>query len=279
MKLRELPHSCDKFYLDGGYVSRNNYVVINDRNEVFRNGRLIRLAEECSLGHPKVQIISPEYFLLIDSDKDSPSEDRVPNAWVVNNEGGIEKSFYLGPVHRVIVTKNNIVCSYTDSVLFTNSEFGKNGLVVFDMSGKSLFEYYRDEKEDEKLNWIENYAFLAAGKHSVYYLPLYTCAIIELSLIDFSSKIILELPKAEELKNDEFWNPKAFSKKGDDWIFITPGIDRLSSRIFLLNPKGEVEEIGRCCFSGFPKGKKGGKFFVPFSGGPGKDRKCQNVEV
>ena len=279
MKITELPHSCDEFYFDGDYVSIDNYVLVNDRKEVFRNGNLLKLEKECSLEHPRVQIISPEYFLLIDSEKRSPLERQEPNAWIVNNSGGIEKSFYLGGVHKVIVTENNIVCSYTDSELFTNSEYGGDGLVVFDMNGESLFEYYRDEKEDKKLNWIENYAFLEGGDNSVYYMPLFLLSIIELNLTDFYSKIILELPKAEEQKNNDFCNSKAFSKKGEDWIFITPSIDRLSSRMFLLNPKRDGEEIGRCCFSNFPKGKKGGKFFVPFSGGPGKDRKCQFVEI
>lgn len=257
----------------------DNYVVINDRKEVFRNGDLIELEKKCSLVLPKVKIISSEYFLLIDSEKPYQSKKREPNAWIINNKGRVENYFYLGSVRQVITTQNHIVCSYSDSQLGTNCEFGQHGIVVFDTSGNSQFEYYRDEDKSSQLGWIENYAFFKEDNNSIHYMPYSTFAIIEFSLIDNSSKILIDLPKEEELQNNSFWNPKAFSKKDKDWLFITPDIENFNSRIFKMNTRKTIEQIGTCCFSHFPQGLKNGRFFVPFSGGKGNHRKCQFIEI
>ena len=103
--------------------------------------------------------------------------------------------------------------------------------------------------------------------------------IVEFHLADFSSKIVCQLPDESELKNNFFWNPKAFSKKGTDWFFITPDRENDNSRIFKMDAQKRIIQIGTCCFSNFSKGLTSGRFFVPFSGGNGKVRKCQLIEL
>lgn len=279
MKITELPHDCDTFFLNGDFVTIENYVLINDRKEIFRNGKLLKINGDCSFDYPKVKIISSNQFILVDSEKPISSTDQRPNAWIVNNQGEIEQSFYLGCVHRMITTENYIICSYSDSVLGTEWKYGQNGLVVFDYNGSSQFEYYRDEEKNKRINFMENYAFLKKDEDTIYYMPYMDFPIVEFSLVDFSSKVLFRLPNLEKLKNDSFWNPKAFSKKGNDWFFITPDIENSNSRIFKMNTQNKIEEIGKCCLSFFPKGLQDGSFFIPFSGGLGNQRRCQFIEI
>jgi len=277
MKITEISHDCDKFFLNGDFVSMNNYVVINDRNEIIRNGKILEKKGDYSIGHPKLSIISSNLFILVDGDMPS---DTGPNAWVINNKGLIENSFFLGGVNRMITTKNHIICSYSGSAFDTDLKYGQNGLVVFDFNGKSLFEYYRDEEKSKWINFFkENYAFLKKNEDLIYYLPYENYSIVAFSLVDFSSKVLFQLPDEKVLNNDSFWNPHAFSKKGNDWFFITPDRENSNSRIFKMDAQKRIEQIGTCCFSFFPKGLKDGRFFVPFSGGFGHQRKCQLIEI
>lgn len=276
MKITEIPHDCDKFFLNGDLVSMQNYVVINDQKEIFRNGVRLDIKVDYSYSHPKVSIISSNQFLLVDSDKPKNSSDTSPNAWVINNNGEIEQSFFLGVVHRMITTNNYIICSYTDSQLDSNWKYGQNGLVVFDFNGKSLFEYYRDEEKSKWLNFLENYAFFKKNDQLIYYLPFHNDSIVAFSLVDFSSNVLLQFSFP---KNHSLGYPKAFSKKGNDWFFITPDRENSNSSIFKLDTQKQIQQIGTCCYSNSPKGFKGGKFFVPFSGGFGNQRKCQLVEI
>ena len=279
MKKTEIPIDCDKYFLNGDFISQENYVLINDRKQIFRNGELLEIKGNYTFVFPKVRIISDNQFLLVDSEKPYEANNKDPNAWVINNNGKIEYALFLGSVNQMILTKKHIIASYSDSQLDTHWKYGQNGLVVFDFEGNSLFEYYRDEGKSKCLNFIENYAFLEKDKDTIYYMPYEKFPIVEFSLIDFSSKVLFNLPDEKSIEMNHFWNPKAFSKKGENWYFITPDIENNFSRIFKMNLKMEIEEIGTCCFSHFPKGLKEGCFFVPFSGGKGLQRKCQYIEV
>lgn len=279
MKIINIPIDCNNYFLNGDFISEENYVLINDRNQIFRNGKLLKIKDNYSFNFPKVRIISEDKFLLVDSDKPYESRHTKSNAWIINNKGRAEYSFYLGIVNRIIVTRKYIIASYTDYQLDTNWRYGQNGIVVFDFKGNSLFEYYRDEERSKRLNFIENYAFLEKDEQTIYYMPYQKFPIIEFSLIDFSSKVLLHLPDEDEIEMNKFWNPKAFSKKGENWYFVTPDIENGFSRIFKMGSKNEVEEIGKCCFSHFPKGMKEGKFFIPFSGGNGFQKRCQFIEI
>ncbi len=279
MKITDIPHDCKKFFLNGAFASMENYVLINDEKEIFRNGRLFKIKGNYSCEHPKLEILSSKKFILIDSGLHTNSKDERGNAWIINENGQIEKSFFLGSVHRILATKKYLICSYIGSQLDTNWKYGQNGIVVFNYEGESKFEYYKDEAKHKWLNWIENYSFYKQSENSIYYMPYPKFPIVEFRLTDFSSEIRFQIPSENELGVNEFWNPKAFSKKGNDWFFITPDIEKSYSRIFKMNSKKRVEQIGTCCFSHFPKGMEGGKFFIPFSGGTGKQRKCQFIEI
>ena len=275
MKITEIQHTCDNFFFNGDATSPENYVIINDHFEVFRNGRIIQLDSKCSLGFPILKVISPEQFILVDAEKPYTSKNEEPNAWIINNSGKVEKELNLGSVHKIVATKNYIICSYTDAQLFTNFKYAQNGLVVFDKNGQSQFEYYRDVDLSKNPRWLENYAFLKKNETTIYYFPFDLSAIVEFSLVDFSSKVLFYLPQI----NGFPFLPKAFSKKGDDWYFIIPEKEQDNSKVLKLDTKNNLEEIGTCCFSHFPKGMIGGKFFVPFSGGLGSQKKCQFIEV
>lgn len=285
MKITEIPFECDNFFIGGDFKSANNYVIVNDRSQIFRNGKLLKIDSDLNFKNLAVSIISDHQFLLVEREiSTKESKDEIPNSYLINDKGEIENIFYLGSVMNIISTKENIICSYSDAQLDTQKydgkgfKYGTNGLVVFDLNGNSVFEYYRDEEKSKWLNFIYNYAFHEGNYEIVYFLPYTNWKIIEFSLKDFSSKVICSLPESEKIINT-FWNPFGFSKKGEDWFFITPDYENWCSRIFKMNSKKEIEEIGRCCFSTSPKSIKGGKFFVPFSGGDGKKSNCQLIET
>ncbi|MFK7969601.1 MAG: hypothetical protein AB8F95_04495 [Bacteroidia bacterium] len=271
MKITELPHTCDQYFLDGSFVSMNNYVVINDRMEVFRNGKVITLQEPILTKWLRVRVLSPNRFLVVADHFETGEEN--PNGWIINNEGLIEKAIYLDDVYCVFSTEKYIITSSNESVY-------PNRIAVFDWNGKEVFIY--DNEAQEKTNspgFWENYAFLGKDERSIYFMPYTDFPLIEFNLIDFSAKVVATVPSEKELGNDSFWNPKAFTKKGEDWYFITPDYDHFCSRVFRMNPAKEIEEIGQCCFSILPKGLPGGKFFVPYSGNNPNNNTCQIVEI
>ena len=278
MKITEISHNCNHFFLNGDFVSFNNYVIINDLKEVFRNGRRLETQGNYSFEFPKVKILSSDRFLLIDSGKSKSAEDQRKNAWIISNNGIIEKSFYLGSVQKVVTTEKYIICSYSDSQLDTSWKYGRNGLVVFDYNGQSKFEYYRDD-QNSNISMLENYAFLTKNEDVIYYMPYPNFSIVEFNLLDFSSRVVCQIPNSNELNNDFFWNPKAFTKKGKNWFFITPNIEKEKSLIFKMDTQKRIEQIGDCCFSQFPQGIQDGRFFIPFSGGKSNSRKCQIIEI
>lgn len=243
MKITEIAHNCKDYFYDGDFVSSDNYVLINDCKEVFRNGQKIELEKCCSLDFPRVSIISSEQFILVDSEKPYKFGEGQANAWIINNEGKVEKSLYLGSVHKLITTSKYIVCSYTDGTLFTDWKYAQNPLVIFDFDGLSQFEYNKDVKQIDWIEMIENYSFLEKDKNTVYYLPYDSFPVVELSLKDFSSKVVLYLPNEKEIQNGLFWNPKAFTKKGEDWFFITPNLENKNSNIFKNNRKCQLVEV------------------------------------
>lgn len=279
MQVHLFPEPCKHYFLDGDFKDWENYVLINDRKKVFRNGRQIKLDPRCTLEFPRVCLLPDNYFLLVDAELSSSAMDQSPNAWVINSKGGIETTFYLGAVHRLMATQKHLICSYGDGLLDTDWVYATNGLVVFDDAGNSQFEYYRDTPKEHSLNFLENYAFLPKSEQSIYYFPYGDFfKIVELSLTTFTSTVQLDLSTIPSLRNQkDFWNPKALTKKENDWFFITPDLTNEHSKIFKLDQTGELEQIGTTCFSTYPRGLATGGFFAPYSGGNQRQPWCQVI--
>lgn len=282
MKITELPYSCDGWFPDCDYISEDNHVVINDRKEIFRNGNQLKLPKECTAEFPKTRILTKDHFLLIDSAKPDHSDDEAANAWVVNTNGKVEKSIFLGGVHRMFITPSLILASYTDSQLSYDVKYGKHGIVAFDLNFNSLFEYFRDIDMKDRVSMIENYGFFVDSDSKIYFLPYPKFSIEELDMENLSSREVVLLPSYEELGMPEFWNPNSFLKKDDDWYFITKDYQDASaffSRIFKMTPQKKIEEIGQCCFSYNPQGYAGGRFVVPNHHAIGNYKRCQIIEL
>ena len=147
MKITELQHDCDAFFLAGDFISTHNYVVINDRKEIFRNGEPLVLREPMIWENPRVQILSDTRFLMVEPDDDNPSPS-VPNAFILTETGEVEKAFCLGDVHQMIATETSLVISSSEC---TDS----NRLAVFDFDGKRLYEYDQQAAESNKVNFWE----------------------------------------------------------------------------------------------------------------------------
>ncbi|MEM7373700.1 MAG: hypothetical protein AAF587_34075 [Bacteroidota bacterium] len=293
MQVIQFPYSCNEFFKDADYLSHDNYIVINDRDEVFWNGSLLKIKGECSFDFPKVKIIPGNKFLLVDSERSLGKTKNKGNAWIINNYGEIEKTFYLGGVQNLLVTSTRILASYSECELDTSRIFHENtpqksfssqSLVAFNNSGEILFEYYRDTKDDDLIFFMENYAFLYKDEESVYFMPYLFSSnpqlpIVELDVNDYSTQIIFYLSEVEGLL-DDLSLPIAFSKKGKDWFFITPDRKKMShSTVYKISETRVVEIVGECAMSFQSKGLPGGKFLLPTTYEKGKPAKCQLLEL
>ena len=106
LKITTFPFDCDSFFLGGDFISAENYVLINDRNQIVRNGILLEMPISLVFTNASVavKIISPTLFLLVN--RDIICNDILnarPNTWIINNKGEIEKAIYLGSVDKIMV--------------------------------------------------------------------------------------------------------------------------------------------------------------------------------
>lgn len=98
LKITTFPFDCDSFFLGGDFISAENYVLINDRNQILRNGILLEMPISLVFANASVavKIISPTLFLLVN--RDIVCNDILnarPNTWIINNKGEIEKAILV----------------------------------------------------------------------------------------------------------------------------------------------------------------------------------------
>ncbi len=258
---------------DGDFLSPDDYILITDQGKIYRNTKeilhSIKFSEHL---FPRIRIITENRFIVTDGEL-LTGED---NAWIFDESGKIEKSFYIGSALKMLVTKTRIIVSYSDAQLDSNWKHATNALVIFDYEGNSLFEYYRDMKEEDRVAILENYALLKKDENTIYFMPIcfsstHSFPIVELSLIDYSQKVLFYLideDRKEKFIPEKFYNPSAFTKKGDKWYFLSrdtgdPEHKNLRSVIFEMDSNRHIREIGECAFSVRMRGLPNGKFSVP----------------
>jgi len=131
------------------------------------------------------------------------------------------------------------------------------------MNPTFYFKYYNNDYKSKIIQWWEVYSFLCS-REDVIYLQVYPgMSIVKFKLNNFESRVNYEMPTEKELNQNDFWNPKAFTKVGDDWYFITPDRDNVISKIFKMDSNKGIELFGTCRFSQTPKGMKDGMFILP----------------
>jgi len=281
MIIHEIPHPFSQFMRDGDILSPNNFLLIDEKNTIYRNG--VKINIQLDIKYPIVRIISDDYFLLIDGDNDKVKN----NAWIIHTNGTIENSFYIGQATNVILTKSNLIVAYSESSLDTDRMFRNNhiskerykkdvsseGLAVFDFQGNCLFKYMTDAKDPEFIPFIEICSFLKKDEDNIYLLArLFTrgIAILEFNSKNYTMKNILNIPEIFD-----YDLPKAMTKKNDDWYFLATNpnyieieegnFNSLKSYLFKLDKMLLIEKIGECCFSNKMHGNNDGSFSVPLS--------------
>lgn len=279
MKITEILLDCEDHFLDGDFVSMENYLLINSNQQVIRNGGFLKVKGEISLQYPRVKIISSEKFILVEGEGISNHKENKPNAWIISNDGTIEHSFFIGAINKLITTNRFIIASYHDSAMGLGQEYANNQIVVFDHSGLKLFGYRENDDEKKKVAFQQNYAFFKENEKCIYFLPYPGFSIVKFNLLDFTSQTIFELPKDQSAIPNAFWNPVAFSKRGENWYFLTSDSESLVSRLFRVDSNMLIEEMGDFHFSTNPKGLKDGRFFIPFELGNTVKKRCKIVEV
>jgi hypothetical protein len=286
MTINEIKHPFNSRIHDGDIISKTNFLLIDDENRIYRNGKKINI--KLKLEWPIVRIISDDFFILIDSDSSMQKD----NAWIINNNGTIERSFYIGNATDVILTKTHIVASYSKCSLDTSRIFtisyknpdyetcleklsskkalSREGLAVFDFRGNCLFKYMTDASDEDFIPFMEVCSFLKKDEDTIYLLPyLFNdgLAILEFSLKNYSLKNVLNL---EEIVAENYF-PRAMTKKHGNWYFLMTNyeemekgdINNLKSHLFKMKSSQRLEKLGECCFSVKMHGNYDGSFSVP----------------
>lgn len=278
MIIHKIIHPFSTHICDGDILSENNFLLIDEKNNIYRNG--IKINIKMDLEFPIIRIISDDHFILVDGDSNKKKD----NAWIIHNNGTIENAFYIGNAFNIILTESNIIAAYSECSLNTERIFkhtanpsekdvSSEGLAVFDLQGSCLFKYMSDAKEENIIPFISIYSFLRKDEDNIYLLAyLFTrdIAILEFNLNSYSIKHILNIPEAFDCNL-----PRAMTKKNDDWYFLTTNpnhteieqgnLNSLKSYLFKLDKMLFVEKIGECCFSNKMHGNDDGSFSVPLS--------------
>lgn len=271
MKVKSIELNTNEIITDGDFISIDNYIIIDASGLIIWNGEKIELPFKHSLDFPRIKLLANGKFIFIDGARN----ENVKNAWIINQNLEVEKSLILGTVQNIIFSENYLLCSYSHT---DTSNLGNTGLTVFNQDSKQLFSYYKNDYKEKELQWFEVYSFLKEEDQKIFYMIYPTFSIVEFDK-EFKSKIICEIPNEEIIKRDDFWNPKAFTRKGDDWYFITPDRKNKISRIFKMHVNKKIECIGTCGFSFTPKGLENGRFFVPIQNPIQRKGKFEIIEV
>ncbi|BDD03887.1 hypothetical protein [Aureibacter tunicatorum] len=286
MTINEIKQSFNTAILDGDIISKTNFLFIDDENIVNRNGKKINLG--LKLEWPIIRIISNDYFILVD--RDSSSNKKI-NAWIINTNGTIESSFYIGNALDLIVTQNGIVTSYSKCSLDTSRIFSttyrspnyvsdieeasskkfihSEGLAVFDFKGNCLFKYMSDSRGKNFIPFKEIYSFLKKDENTIYLLAdLFEggFTILEFSLNNYNVK------KKQNLKEIIPKNhlPRAMTKIDNTWYFLMINfeemekgdLDNLKTYLFKMKNTQILDKVGECCFSVKMHGNLGGSFSI-----------------
>ena len=277
MIIHEINQSCNSYFYSGDITSKKDFLLIDDLKRITTNGKEIK--PKIDLEHPIIRSISKDYFIIVDGEPNDRSE----NAWIIDFEGKIKKSFFLGNATDFALTRSKIIVSYSKCELDTSRIFrydssslenqgnlpiSSEGLAVFDFDGNCLFKYMSDARKEDFIEFQEVYSFFVDEKNRVYLLSYLFdggFSILEFELDNYSMKRLIDLNGIL----DEKYLPKAMTKKNEDWYILVNNYEDIlnanfKSQIMKYHNKS-VEKIGECCFSVKMKGNKDGTFSVPIS--------------
>ncbi len=210
------------------FNSINDFMYIDENSNIYRNIGSIEVKDIVFGLSPMIKIISEDLFVLINRDGIKNSN----NCWIINNEGSIKSTFFIGSPQEIIATKDYIIVSYSNSMLDSNSVFGDAQIVVFDFKGNIIFKY-NSESNKTKFPFLENKSFVKKDEDTIFFMPYGDInsksdfSIIEFSLIDFSSKILFHLPNFYNKEKELYLT--AFTRKGSYWYFFDQNITEWSS--------------------------------------------------
>lgn len=283
MIIHEIMHPSDSFIFNGDIISESDYLLIDEQKRIFRNHKKINLSIDVKW--PIGKIISDDSFILIDGDTVNIKD----NAWIIHNNGTIKSSFFIGNATDIILTKSNIVASYSKCELNTNRIFARldsknepnkkkissEGLAVFDFQGNCLFKFMSDAKDEDFIPFMEIDSFLKIDEEKIYLIAQLfegNVSVLEFNLKNYSMKKILNL---SEILGEKYLLG-AMSLKNNNWYFLGTkdyeiygtqkgDLNNLKSYLLKLNDDLSVELLGECCFSCRMQGNSDGSFSVPSS--------------
>lgn len=198
---------------------------------------------------PMVRWLGDEEVLLVSS----RTEDQVPNAFVLDREGKLVRSFWVGDgVHDICVRSGKVVVGYFDEGVFGSEGPNNSGLAVFDKQGRVEFTFPADQQR-----YIYDCYCLCPGVGStVMFHPYDTFDLVELDLDTFKWR---HLPTPEELHGSN-----AIAFLGPQVIFHSPYAS--PNGLFAWEPStGATRSVG--AYSNRLRGLSHGRFLSLGDGG------------
>jgi|GEM_PF-4392318 len=271
-----------EYFQAGDYLSKKEYVLFGNDKTIIRNGNILKTELPFKISMPQITIIDNTSFLISEYDTHSSNlTAKSKNAWLIDEKGKILSHFNIGHAYKIVSTEKFIIASYARSDFYrgVSSEFEVGGFAVFDFKGNCLFHFdHVDAIFPKQMKFIDIKAMSIFDNNKVHFLTYPNFDILKLDLNNFKLDVELQLNVDKTNVDDEFWNPKAISKFGSEWFFLTPHGETNESIIFKRGEDNKVVKIGSCNYSPFPKGLLNGKFLIPSFSIDETAKKCQIVK-
>jgi len=202
------------------------FIAITEGDELITaNGRAL-LSQH--LRYPIVRWLGKDEVLLVET----RTEAKTPNAFVVDLEGKVLRSFCIGDgVEDVCVLNEKLVVGYFDEGVFGSEGPNNSGLAVFDKQGRLEFAF----PEDQQRYIYDCYCLCPGAGSKVLFHPYDTFDLVEL---DVETLIWSHLPTPEELHGSN-----AISLVGPQVLFHSPYASK--NCLFLWEPStGRISSAG-----------------------------------
>jgi hypothetical protein len=279
MEIEEIYIEGADAFLTGDFLSSDSCVVIDKLGRLIWNGQLLNHKISYDFERPLLTILDKNRFLIVETDM-SISSPRSQNAWILDNNGRTMSEFHIGQVSRLISTDKHIISTYSPSSYYPGHslEFEAGGLAVFDFEGNCIYKFVLNSQKT--IDFFEIYAIFNLDNRNVYLLTYPKIDLLRFDTKTFELNMELDCIKNNDSISDDFWLPRAISKKGEDWYFLTPSIEFQKSIIFKMDKLNSIVEIGRCNYAFSPIGLTGGRFFIPSYNWKHSDAlNCQIIHV
>ena len=227
--------------IDVDYSIGNHFIGVTNENNVVTPWDIFKINQ--AFKFPIIRRINNMFFLIADA----RVREKTDNCFIFDFKGKQLSKFFAGDgIQDIEVLNNRIIITYFDEGVFGMDGPNNEGLVVFDLTGKILFEYNSRHREN---TIADCYCICPHSKKSILFFPYTEFPLIELNLETWKEKIY-DIPEMLHGSN-------AVTSIGTNVIFHSPYDDKRGLFTWSIKDKA-VTRIGK--YSEGLRGLPGGRF-------------------